>query len=207
MELLRRRFRQSLRDRDGRPAPAGPVRMLEKTPKNALRIPLLAAAFPQAQFVYLFREPREVLASMMEAWESGRFRTYPGLPGWPGQPWSLLLTPGWRSLAGRPLNQVVAAQWAATTSTLLDDLEALGPQRWTPVAYDRLLADPKGELSRLCRAVGFEEDARLLKDDLPLSRYTVSPPDPDKWRRREAEIEAVLPSIEPLAARARAKTA
>ena len=33
--------------------------MLEKTPKNSLRVPFLNAVFPQALFVYLYREPRE----------------------------------------------------------------------------------------------------------------------------------------------------
>lgn len=200
---LRRRFRAELRDRDARRPPAGPARMLEKTPKNALRIPLLAAAFPEAHFIYLFREPREVLASMMEAWASGHFRTYSNLPGWPGPPWSLLLTPGWRELKGRPLAEIVADQWAKTTAILLDDLEALGADRWTAVDYGRLTADPKGELARLLDAVSLGADERVLKVDLPLSRYTVSPPDPDKWRRHEAELAPLLERLEPLAQRAR----
>src|SRR5262249_45422192 len=83
--MLRERFRGELRDRDGRrPVPAERVRMLEKTPKNSLRIPFLAAVFPEARFVYLHRDPRQTLASMMEAWGSGRFATYPNLPGWSG---------------------------------------------------------------------------------------------------------------------------
>ena len=37
---------------------------------------------------------------------------------------------------------------------------------------------------------------------LRLSKYTVSPPDADKWRRHAAEIEAVLPSLAEQIARA-----
>src|SRR5207248_3177054 len=85
-------FEAQLRDREGQRPPAeGAVRLLEKTPKNALRIPFLAAAFPEARFIFLYREPRENLASIMEAWGSGRFVTYPDLPGWQGPPWSMLL--------------------------------------------------------------------------------------------------------------------
>ena len=51
--------------------------MLEKTPKNALRLPFLARVFPEARFIYLHRDPRRVLASMMEAWTVG---TVPDLP-------------------------------------------------------------------------------------------------------------------------------
>ena len=43
----------------------------------------------------------------------------------------------------------------------------------------------------------------MLRSDLPLSRYTLTPPDPDKWRRREGELAQVLADLEPLADRAR----
>jgi len=37
---------------------------------------------------------------------------------------------------------------------------------------------------------------------LPLSRYTVTPPDPNKWKRHEAEILDVLPAIQATVGRA-----
>src|SRR3546814_6427012 len=64
---LRQRFLDQLRDRERRPpAPATRVRMLEKTPKNALRIQLLHKVFPDARFIYLHRDPRQVLGSMLD---------------------------------------------------------------------------------------------------------------------------------------------
>jgi hypothetical protein len=200
-ETLRRRFYEALRDREGRrPTPGGPVRMLEKTPKNSLRIPFLARVFPEAHFIYLYRDPRQVLSSMIEAWTTGRFRTYPQLPGWTGTAWSLLLVPGWRELIGRPLHEIVAAQWNAATRLLIDDLEALPVGRVTIARYDALLADPTAEIRRLHAAVGLEWDAAEVS--LRLSKYTVSPPDADKWRRHSAQIEAVLPSLDEQIARA-----
>src|SRR3546814_9998708 len=77
--------------------------MLEKTPKNALRIPLLRKVFPDARFIYLHRDPRQVLGSMLDGWQSGGFRMYSTLPGWQGPAWSFLLVPGWRELSGKPL--------------------------------------------------------------------------------------------------------
>jgi hypothetical protein len=200
-ELLRHRFYQALRDREGQRPPSGQqVRMLEKTPKNSLRVPFLARVFPEARFIYLYRDPRQVLSSMIEAWTTGRFRTYPQLPGWAGTAWSLLLVPGWRELIGRPLHEVVAAQWNATTRLLIDDLEALPAERRTIARYDALIADPAAEIHRLCTATGLDWDEAALA--LRLSRYTVSPPDADKWRRHAAEIEAVLPSLAEQVARA-----
>lgn len=191
---LRRRFLAKLRDRDGNAPLRRPLRLLEKTPKNALRVPFLARVFPEARFVYLQRDVRQTLGSMIDAWQSGRFNTYPQLPGWNGPPWSLLLTPGWRELIGKPLAQIVATQWGITVRTLLDDLAALPRERVQTIGYDALLADPAAEISRLCRALDFVWD-RPFDRNLPLSRYTLSQPAPDKWRRHEAEILNVLPTI------------
>jgi hypothetical protein len=191
---LRERFRAALRDREGRPLAADPVRMLEKTPKNALRIPFLAAVFPEARFVYLHRDPRPTLASMIEGWRSGGFRTYPRLPGWAGPPWSFLLTPGWRDLVGAPLEQIVAHQWAATTRILLDDLQALPRDRWVSFRHEAFLADTQAQITRLCQALDVAWDRRL-DSALPLSRHTISRPDPDKWRAHAGVIESVAPIV------------
>lgn len=204
---LRERFLAALHDRDRQPPQSGQrLRMLEKTPKNSLRIPFLAAVFPEARFIYLHRDPREVLASMMEAWSSGRFRTYPRLPGWTGLPWSLVLVPGWRDLIGCSLHTIVAAQWRTMTRVLLDDLEQLPDERWTVARYDALVADPGTEIRRLCRLMDLDWDDRDVAA-LPLSNYTVSPPEPDKWRRLGMRIEAVLPSIQEQARRSDAAAA
>lgn len=198
--MMRARFQGAAFDRAGH-APQGRFRLLEKTPKNALRIPFLAKVFPDAYFVYLYRDPRESLASMLEAWESGGFRTYPKLPGWSGLPWSLLLVPEWRTLVGRPLPEVVGAQWEAATRILLDDIEAIPAGRRTVARYDALVADPAAEVARLCTAIGFGWD-ETLGATLPLARHTVSEPKADKWRRREAELLPVLARIGDTVARA-----
>jgi LPS sulfotransferase NodH len=203
---LRAGFRAELRDRGGAPPAAARLRMLEKTPKNALRIPLLAKVFPEAHFVYLHRDARAVLASMIEAWTSQRFRTYPKLPAWQGGlSWSLVLTPGWQEVNGRPLHEIVAAQWQQATGILLDDLAALPRERVHIARYDALIADPATEIARLCATLDFVWDQPLAPDaELPLSRYTVSRPDADKWRKHAAEIESVLPRLAATITRAEA---
>ena len=57
-EQLAASFYLDLKDRDGR-RPNGRVRMLEKTPKNALRVPFIDAVWPESEFVYLYRDVRE----------------------------------------------------------------------------------------------------------------------------------------------------
>jgi len=191
---LRRRFQGELRDRNHQSPTHWPVRILEKTPKNALRVPFLARVFPQAHFVYLHRDPQQTLASMLEAWRSGRFRTYPQLPDWNGPPWSLLLVPEWRRLSGRPLEEIVAAQWEITTRILLDDLQALPAERVHVAHYATLVTQPADAVARLCAALDFDWD-QPLDAALPWSRFTLSPPAADKWQKHAAAFAPSLPGL------------
>lgn len=202
---LEANFLRGLRDRDGQsPEPgATGLRLLEKTPKNSLRVPFLHAAYPDARFVFVQRDPAESLSSMIAAWESRRFVTYPDLPEWAGPPWSLLLVPEWRKLAGAQLPEVVAEQWRMASEILLTDLEHLPQTQWAVVGYHQFLADPQAETERLCQFLDIEWD-RQLDDKLPLSRYTLTPPAPDKWRQHADLLERVLPATADAARRGRA---
>jgi hypothetical protein len=178
--------------------PAEGAPLLEKTPKNALRIPFLKQVFPDARFIFLWRDPRENLSSIMEAWRAGGWITYRALPGWDG-PWSLLLPPGWQALRGAPLEAVAAWQWQRTNQIALDDLEQLPRDDWTSVNYGDFLADPEATTRRLCGFAGVPFDALLrarTASQLPLSRHTHTAPAPDKWRRNEDAILRVLPSLD-----------
>lgn len=179
------------------PSPAG--RLLEKTPKNSLRVAFLDRVFPDAQFIFLWRDPRENLSSIIEAWRAGRWITYPTLPGREG-PWSLLLPPGWQQLGDAPLEAIAARQWLAANQMALDELHRLPRHRWTAVSFERLLADPAATVRELCAFLGVEFDAALAARTaapLPPSRYTHTAPAPDKWRRNAAAIDAVLPELTP----------
>ena len=202
-ERLRAAFLQELRDRSGQPLPPDldGARMLEKTPKNALRIPFLNAIFPRSLFVYVHREPRETLSSMIDAWASGSFVTYPQLPGWDGAPWSLALTPEWRKLHGADLPEIVADQWSKVQTALLDDLERLAPERVCAIDYADLIEDPVAVLAGVSEFAEIEFDSPPTP--LPLSATTLTPPDPEKWHRHEEGLNRVLARTEPIAARAR----
>ena len=199
VQALRQRFARFLRDRDGREFVNNQhieqLRFLEKTPKNALRQPFLEQVFPGAFYVFLIRDPRPNISSMMEAWKSGRWVTYPRLSGWQGLPWSLLLPPDWQQLSGKPLADVCAFQWASANRIILDDLQQLPPGRRRASEYTYLTDRTAEVVGRICEFADLEIDPRLqrrLSGELPLSRYTQTPPDPDKWRKNESEILRVL---------------
>jgi hypothetical protein len=187
-----------LEDSRGRPVAAeSELRFLEKTPKNALRVPFFERIFPDAMFIFLWREPRGNLSSIIEAWRSGNWKTYNGLDGFDG-PWSLLLPPGWAQYRGKSLGAIAAFQWAATNGLLMDDLEKLPRERWGVVNYADLAANPAATIAGLCRFAGIDFNASLserTRAPLPLSRFTQSPPAADKWLRNEAAINEVLPGV------------
>ena len=200
---LRHEFHANMRDAAGQaPPPHGPVRLLEKTPKNSLRVPFLRAVFPDARFVFLYRDPREVIASMVEAWQSGAFVTYAELPGWrPDRPWSMLLPPGWRAWRDLPPAELAARQWTAAMDILLEDFAALPPAQRFAVRYHDLVAAPRETLTALWAALGLAPGPDLPAR-LPTARTAITAPAPEKWRQRAAEITAVWPIVANTAARA-----
>ena len=211
--LWRIMFLYMLRDKHGRPLLALPpanrpatVDMLEKTPRGALNIPFLMKVFPNARFILLYREPRANVASLAEAWkaglETGRFVTFQGLPGWDRPAWCFLLPPGWRSMIGKSLLEIAAFQWEASNRIILDQLARLPRERWTAVSYRELIDDPSSVRASLCRFVNPDlQSGPVQPDSLPLSRTTLTPPHPDKWKKYEQELAPLLPKLDALSRR------
>lgn len=203
--MMRRRFARMLRDRDGREffrlRHLSKLRFLEKTPKNALRVPFLNQIFPDARYIFLFRDVRANLSSMMEAWRSPNWKTYPRLAGWEGPPWSLLLPPGWQTMNGKSIAETCAFQWQSANNTILNDLKKLPRENWTTISYESFLHDQVSTIENLCQFAEFEIDARTrdrLSKPLPLSRFTQTKPAAEKWRNNEAEILPLLQNLESL---------
>jgi uncharacterized protein (TIGR03032 family) len=179
----------------GATAGGDPVRVLDADPRNALRIPFLAAVFPQSIFVSVHREPAESLPAMLAAWEGGAAVTHPELPGWEGPPWSLLLTPEWRNLAGSSLPEIVVEQWRMATRILLGDLERLPPVRWCVVDHAVLGTDPGPEIERICEFAGVAAPESISP--------APAAPDDEEAARRRADVGPVLDRTGELADRAR----
>jgi Sulfotransferase family len=218
-ERMRAAFLFLLRDHTGRryldrpPSERPPsVQVIEKTPRNALNLPFLRQLFPDARFVYLHREPRAAVASLIEAWtlglQTGRFSTFPDLPGWDRRTWCFLLPTGWRAMAGKSLAEIAAFQWSAANAFIADQLAALAAERWMTVSYESLVAEPSETLRRVAGFAGLDcGQAGSQPVTLPVSRTALTPPHPDKWRAHEQEIRPLLPRLEQVSARIEALAA
>lgn len=197
LNSIRNYFYSQLRDRDGtRITHNFAARFLEKTPKNALRIPLLNKMFPDAYYIFLYRNPRENISSIMDGWKSQRFVTYEKLKN-REHSWSFLLPPGWEKMHNKSLEETAYFQWKTTNSIILDDLQSLVPkERWTTVSYSSVINDTENTIKELCNFTQLEFDEFLqltCREKLQMSRYTLSSPSPTKWHKHAVELSKVIP--------------
>jgi LPS sulfotransferase NodH len=181
-------------------------RFFDKTPRNSLRVEFIDSLFPDAQYVFLTRDGRENVNSLINAWRTGRYRTYaldhphsiPGVdPNW----WKFTLYEGWEEDSSGPLEVVCAKQWKSSYEQALAAFEGIERTRWSKVAYEDLVDDPVGVTRGIMDFLGleFEEQVRLQAEASKTKPVnTVTPPERGKWRRENPrEIEAILPLITP----------
>jgi len=120
----------------------GKVRWGDKTPGYALHLRTLARLFPDARFVHLIRDGREVAASLAE-------RTWGPSSAVSGAFW-------WRQL-------VASARRAGTL---------LGPDRYLEIRLEDLICDPEGVLTRVCDFLGEKFEPEMLDYSATIeSRY------------------------------------
>ncbi len=196
-------FADLLRDSRGNPLPKAQqstqsVRFLEKTPKNSLRIGMLNKCFPDALFIYLYRDPRENISSIIDAWHSGRFMTYPRLPG-RDKPWSLLLPDNWQSQHESSVAETAAFQWQAANKAILQGLDSIEQNRWIALSYSQLLENSEEALKQIARFCQITTKGLDLEQDKKrLSVHTLTPPKKNKWHKNAALIAPLLPQLKPL---------
>ena len=201
--VLRHLSRKLFQRPISRPFKSPPIRFVEKTPSNSLRVPLLAALFPDARFIYLIRRPEDVISSLMEGWKiwtNGRR----------GERWEFtewrehyVRPPGWRQWRGRSLQEICAFQWVATNEIALKDLERHCPDRHMIVRHEAALADPAGVYDRLrefCDLAPSGSFRELVnRTDERIFTHGGSPPRPEKWKAlHEDEVESVRPMFQGL---------
>jgi hypothetical protein len=180
-------------------------RLIDKTPRNALRVSFVDALFPDARYVHLVRDGRENVNSLLNAWRTPRYRTYRlprphSIPGVDPQWWKFVLYPGWQDDVAGPLEVVCARQWVASNELALRDLAGAG-DRAVRVRYEDLVDSPEAEVSRVLEFldVPFDDALRAKAAAVRTTPVNVvTPPERGKWRKENpAEIEAITPLLRP----------
>lgn len=188
--------------------------VLDKTCINVMRIPYLHALFPHAKFVFIQRDGRDNISSMMDGWRHGRtdgdfhlsqfFGPFPepvAIHGGEFTDWAFFLAPGWQAYNRASLEEVCAFQWVSANRLALDAKEAIPAEQWIHLRYEDLFERPvemfRAAFDRL--GVPFTDDLRARCEHLRPTSIVKGKPQQQKWRQHNPEaIERVLPTIRPM---------
>ena len=200
-------FRRLARLRNRMMPPPGGMRLLEKTPENCLRLPFLAALFPDARIIFLTRDGRANVHSLVEGWRQSHL--FPGYsspvtvtsPGQTRGRWAFTLIPGWRELVDSPLEEICAHQWVACNQAVIDYAASPSSLPLLTIRYEDLISEPDQALARIASFLAIEpREIPAYRQGLPEVNI-VSAPKTDKWRAEQDKIERVMPILAPMMAK------
>ncbi len=193
---------------------AGPV--LDKTCINTLRVGYLHALFPHAKFVFIQRDGRDNVSSMIDGWRLGRSDGGFGLEQFFGpspepvainagefREWHFFLPPGWRDHNRASLEEVCAYQWLTANRLALDAARAIPPQQWIVLRYEDLFERPVDMFRDLFERLDVPFDTSMTERCASLASRPTSivkgAPKKHKWKAHNPQaIERILPMIAPM---------
>ena len=191
----------------------GAGRILDKTCINIMRIPYLHRLFPEAVFVYIHRDGRDNISSLMDGWRhNGHFGLSRTLGPFPDpvainngefQEWSFFLPPGWRDYNRAPLEEVCAYQWITANRLALDAKGIIPEKQWIQLRYEDIFDHPVEMFEQAFRKLGLPLDSAVRRHSENLRSKPTSivngMPMQQKWRGRNSEaIKCILSRIKPL---------
>lgn len=192
----------------------GVGRVIDKTCINVMRIPYLDALFPNSKFVFIQRDGRDNISSMMDGWRFGRMDGRFELSQFFGplpadirinngefRDWAFFLPPGWRSMTAASLEEVCAFQWISANRMALEAKKGIPAERWVHLRYEDIFERPVEMFREAFQRLGldFTRDIEEKCRHLQPTSIVRGAPKPAKWREHNrAAIERILPTIAPL---------
>lgn len=188
--------------------------VLDKTCINTLRVPYLNALFPNAKYVFIQRDGRDNISSMIDGWRLGRtdgafhltqfFGPFPepvAINDGEFNEWHFFLPPGWRDYNQASLEEVCAYQWISANHLALEGKRLISEERWIQLRYEDLFEQPvemfKEAFERL--DIPFDESLRERCAHLAPTSIVKGKPKKQKWKDHNPEaIERILPMIKPM---------
>ena len=189
--------------------------LVEKTCANALRVAFVARVFPEARFVYIHRDGRDVVASAIRRWTApldlpyilrkARYVPLGDVPYYASRYlwnrvyrlrsrhkrlafWGPRFEGMEEALRSYPLAGVCALQWQRSVWKAESDLARLGPARVHAVAYEQFVTSPVSEMKRLACFL----DREISAAEAATLTAGVSARSLDKWRKHLADEEIEL---------------
>lgn len=191
---------------------AGPV--LDKTCINTLRVGYLHRLFPQARFVFIHRDGRDNVSSMMDGWRHGRtdggfglekfFGPFPepvAINGGQFREWHFFLPPGWRDYNRASLEEVCAFQWTSANRLALEARASIPDGQWIKLRYEDIFERPVEMFRELFERLDlpFDDAMRARCAHLEPTSIIRGAPRKEKWKAHNRDaIERILPAIAPM---------
>lgn len=142
--------------------------MLSKRVANNRRIPWLKKAFPEAKFIHLVRDGRDVAYSFSQvSWWNEQTRIW-----WANKTMQEMNHDGWSNLS------VTAKTWVEAVRTVENDLESIHPDQILRINYEDLLAQPMLVLNKILAFMHLKNYSAYAKEIESLNLHPVSP----KWQ-------------------------
>lgn len=194
----------------------GAGRVLDKTCINTLRLPYLYKLFPDARFVFIQRDGRDNISSMIDGWRHGRtdggfglaqfFGPFPesvAINGGEFTEWHFFLPPGWRDFNHASLEEVCAFQWVSANRLALEAKRLIPAEQWVHLRYEDLFERPVEMFEQVFAQLDLPFTADLRELSASLHKHPTSivkgTPQKQKWRQHNPDaIERILPMIRPL---------
>jgi hypothetical protein len=187
-KYIRRQFEKLWSSR----AEEGSLYIVEKTCANSLRVEFIKKIFPEAKFIFLFREASAAVRSATKRWD-GEFELK--MSRYLHQKWKY--TPGsaklvlalqffrsrlvnslsykeplryWGPLikslsdsAGLTSSEKASRQWCCCVEATLESLSSISHKNKSYISYQNLTLDSLGEVTRALNNLDLEYDMNLLK--------------------------------------------
>ena len=179
-------------------------RLVEKTPKNCFRISFMNKLFNDCRFIFLKRDGRSNINSLIEGWKSnGKYIRMKNpsvslnIKGYEGTGWNFVMPPGWENYINKPLEEVCAFQWISSNKATLEGLKDIGDDRKLFISYEDLSEDTYETIRLICNFAGIPLSGNLRKISYkPPEVNYVTKPQKEKWRKNARLIENIYPQIE-----------
>ncbi len=142
----------------------GGLRFCEKTPTNALIIPFLARAFPDAQFIHIVRDGRDTSAShikkpwLLASSKGSTVREPGGYLHGPFAQWWVEPERRQEFATTSDMHRVIWS-WRRYAEAGLRDGRALGSSRYLEIRFEALMADPAAQGARILDFLGITAPA------------------------------------------------
>lgn len=121
--------------------------IVEKNPRHIVKLPLLKQIFPEAKFIHIVRDGRDVACSLKT--------------GLCGKTWAHVKSPNWKEIESK-YDGIIRCAWAwrDVMETAIKDLKKINHFQ---VKYEDLISDPQNTANKVLSYLELSADLKVLE--------------------------------------------